>query len=80
MAPKPGDRVTPPAGRDEWELRFATSEAAKGWEELCRQAPANTAAAWHDLRTRSAQPTQTSRHHQLKGLRHASPGHPKATE
>lgn len=54
MAPKRGDRVAPPAGRDEWELRFATGEAAKGWEELCRQAPASTATAWKELRTRSA--------------------------
>lgn len=117
MAPKRGDRVAPPAGREEWELRFATSEAAKGWEELCRQSPANTAAAWHELRNRSPLPAQVPRHHRLKGrlasaahggvemeqwqyevtgagriwylvdlanhtlwLRHASPGHPKATE
>ncbi len=67
MASKRGDRVAPPAGRDEWELRFATSEAAKGWEALCQQAPTATAAAWHELRTRSALPVPTNRHHRLKG-------------
>jgi len=114
---KRGGRVAPPAGRGEWELRFATSEAVKGWEALCQQAAANTAAAWHELRTRPDHLAPTGRHHQLKGrlatathggvemgqwqyevtgagriwylvdaakrtlwLRHAGPGHPKATE
>ncbi len=68
MSPKRGDRVAPPAGgSQEWELRFATTEAATGWESLCRQAAANTAAAWHELRTRSDNPIPTGRHHQLKG-------------
>jgi hypothetical protein len=30
---KRGDRVSPPPVKDEWEVKFATSEAAKGWEE-----------------------------------------------
>jgi hypothetical protein len=34
VAPERGDHVAPPAGSGEWELRFATSEAAKGWEAL----------------------------------------------
>lgn len=67
MTPKRGERVAPPAGRDEWDLRFATSEAAKGWEALCQQSPANTAIAWHELRTRLSSPAPTNRHHQLKG-------------
>lgn len=67
MAPKRGDRVAPPAGRGEWDLRFATGEAAKGWESLCQQAAGNTAVAWNELRNRPAAPIQTSRHHQLKG-------------
>ena len=67
MAPKRGDRVAPPAGGDEWELRVATSEAAKGWNALCQQAAANTATAWRELRARPQRPTPTSRHHQLKG-------------
>jgi hypothetical protein len=67
VAPKRGDRVAPPAGNREWELRFATNEAAKGWEVLCQQAAGNTAAAWHSLRTRPDHPPPTSRHHRLKG-------------
>lgn len=67
MAPKRGDRVAPPAGPDEWDLRFASSEAANGWEALCQQSPTNTATAWNELRNRSVHPASTSRHHQLKG-------------
>jgi hypothetical protein len=67
VVPKRGDRVAPPAGIGEWELRFATSEAAKGWEVFCQQAAANTVAAWHELRTRPERPVPTSRHHRLKG-------------
>lgn len=67
MRPKRGDRVAPPAGGGEWELRFATGAAAKGWDALCRQVAANTAAAWRELRTRPQRPVPTSRHHQLKG-------------
>ncbi len=67
MTPKRGDRVAPPASTDGWELRFATAEAAKGWEELCRQAAGNTLAAWNDMRTRADAPSPTPRHHQLKG-------------
>ena len=46
MSPKRKDRVAPPAVKDEWDLRFGTNEAAKGWEELCRQAATNTRAAY----------------------------------
>jgi hypothetical protein len=67
VAPERGDRVAPPAGSGEWELRFATSEAAKGGEVLCQQVAANTITAWHELRTRPDHPVSTSRHHQLKG-------------
>ena len=42
---KRGDRVAPPARPDGWEARFATSEAAKGWEELCRVARAGRTVA-----------------------------------
>ncbi len=48
-------------------MRFATSEAVKGWEALCQQAASNTAAAWQELRTRPDHLAPTSRHHQLKG-------------
>jgi hypothetical protein len=41
MSPKRKDRVAPPPGPDEWEVRFGTTEAAKGWDELCRHAAHN---------------------------------------
>jgi hypothetical protein len=38
MTPKRGDRVAPPSLPGEYALRFATNDAVKGWDELCRQA------------------------------------------
>lgn len=38
MPVKRGDHVAPPAPPHGWEARFATSEAAKGWEDLFRVA------------------------------------------
>lgn len=67
MSPKRGERVAPPAARGRWELRFATTEAAKGWEELSRTAPANALVAFEELSQRESAPTPTSRHHRLKG-------------
>ena len=67
MSPKRGDRVAPPAVGNEWDVRFATSEAVKGWDDLCRQAPENTAKAWQDMRAHPAPHPQTPRHEQLKG-------------
>lgn len=45
MSSKRGDRVAPPPGPDEWEVRYGRKEALAGWEELCRQAATNTAKA-----------------------------------
>lgn len=67
MSPKRGDRVAPPAVDGEWDIRFSTSDAAKGWDDLCRQAPDNTAKAWQEMRARPAPWQQTPRHQQLKG-------------
>ena len=67
MIPKRGDRVAPPAGIDEWEVRFGNSDAAKGWDELCQQAPANTKNAWLLMRSNPAPSLPTPRHHRLKG-------------
>lgn len=67
MSPKRGERVAPPAVGSLWDLRFATSEAAKGWDELCRQAPANTLVAYEEMRRREVEQEPTTRHHRLKG-------------
>jgi hypothetical protein len=42
MSPKRGDRVTVPPPDGERDVRFGSSEAARGWEELCRLALAST--------------------------------------
>ena len=60
-------RVAPPAGTGQWEVRFATTEAAKGWEDLCSQAPSNTRRAWEEMTNSPAPDMPTPRHHQLKG-------------
>ena len=67
MTPKRGDRVAPPPAPSGYTLKFATSDAAKGWEELCRVAPANTLAAYRALEGSPCPSPATSRHHQLKG-------------
>lgn len=51
MSPKRGDRVAPPPGEREWDVRFGANDAAKGWEALCRSAPGNTRRAWETMRT-----------------------------
>ncbi|QYN40956.1 hypothetical protein K1T35_32875 [Pseudonocardia sp. DSM 110487] len=51
---------------DRWEPRFATSEAAKGWEELCRVAT-GPAEAWAALAERPARPHEPARRHRLRG-------------
>jgi hypothetical protein len=67
VTPKRKDRVAPPPGPDEWDLRYATNDAAKGWEELGRQVPHNLSRAWEALRTNPRPQPATTRQHQLKG-------------
>ena len=67
MSPKRGDRASPPPGPGEWDVRFKENDAARGWEELCRQAPGNTLAAWETMRRNPAPPMDSPRHHRLKG-------------
>jgi hypothetical protein len=43
------------------------NEVAKGWEELCRQAPGNTRAAWMMMRSDPALPVRSRRHQRLHG-------------
>jgi hypothetical protein len=67
MPAKRGDRVTPPAKPGGWELRYTSSEAASGWEELCRTARPNTWEAFIVLSERPTQPEKPSRQHRLRG-------------
>jgi hypothetical protein len=66
VSPKRGDRVAPPPRAAEWEVRYADSKAAHGWEELCRQAPGNTRDAF-DLMRSNPRPPEDLRHHRLRG-------------
>jgi hypothetical protein len=68
MTPKRGDRVAPPPGPDQYDVRFDSSEAAKGWGDLCQQASGNTFDAWVAMRTKPCPNPPTSRHEPLKGL------------
>jgi hypothetical protein len=67
MSPKRGDRAAPPAIAGEYELRFAESAAADGWEQLARQASANLRRAYEALRADPRARTSPERQHRLKG-------------
>ncbi|WP_326560628.1 hypothetical protein [Micromonospora sp. NBC_01796] len=67
MSPKRGDRVAPPPTGAEYDLRFANSSAADGWEDLARQAPANLRRAHDAIRANPRAMTTPERHHRLKG-------------
>jgi hypothetical protein len=62
--PAPEGSSAEPGG---WEPRFATSEAAKGWEELCRVAAAPMGEAWVVLSERPGRPQHPARQHRLRG-------------
>jgi len=47
--PKRKERVAPPPAPDGWDLRYATSDAIKGWEQVASAAPANARRAWDRL-------------------------------
>lgn len=66
MSPRRGDRVAPPPGPGDWDVRFLDNESAKGWEELCRQAPGNVRDAWRTMREAPTPPMNSQRHHRLK--------------
>ena len=67
MSPKRGDRVTVPPGDDEWDVRFGTTEAATGWDELCRLAVANTRRCLENLRRDPRSGAGYDRQHRLRG-------------
>jgi len=66
LSPKRKDHVAPPSVNDEWHVRFGTTDAAKGWDELCRQARGNTRGAFEAMRS-NPRPNPTDRHHRLRG-------------
>ncbi|MEU9296882.1 hypothetical protein [Streptomyces sp. NPDC048266] len=67
MTPKRGDDVAPPPVGEEWRLRFATNEAAKGRGELTAEAPGNTRRRFEALRGDPLRQTDPDRQHRLRG-------------
>jgi hypothetical protein len=56
---------SPPTDQ-EWEIRFRSTSAVKGWTELARQAPGNTSQAWQVMRHAPGE-NRSRRHKRLKG-------------
>jgi hypothetical protein len=67
VSPKRGDRAAPPPVNGEFDLRFANSAAADGWEHLARQVPGNLRRAHDAIRANPRSPVAPERHHRLKG-------------
>lgn len=67
MSAKRGDRAAPPPRPGGYAVRFGSNDAAKGWEELCRQAATNTRAAFDAIETDPCPMAPSGRQHQLKG-------------
>jgi hypothetical protein len=59
------ERVAPPPRPDGWDFRFATSDATKGWDQVCAAAPANARVAWEQLTNDPRR--HDNRQHRLKG-------------
>lgn len=64
-----GERLAPPPGEGNWDVRATCNDVAKGWADLCTQATTNTLAAWETMRTNPNPAVTTQRHHRLKGTR-----------
>jgi len=62
-----GDRVTVPPPEGQWDVRFATGDAATGWEELCRHALANTMRCLETLQAQPRSAASPDRQHRLRG-------------
>lgn len=60
------ERVAPPPGADEWDVRYANNEAPKGWDALSTHAPRATLEAWVLMRS-DPRPPIDGRHKRLLG-------------
>jgi hypothetical protein len=63
----PGDRAARPQRPGGWEPRFATSDAARGWQELRRVTRTNTGETLVVLSERPVRPLDPARQHRLRG-------------
>lgn len=59
------ERVAPPPAKGGWDIRYATGDAVKGWEQVCSAAPTNARVAWDRLTTDPRR--RDERQHPLKG-------------
>ncbi|MEU9323234.1 hypothetical protein AB0D91_05380 [Streptomyces canus] len=50
MTPKRGDDAAPPPIDDEYRIVFATTDAAKGWDDFRQQEPTNLRWAFDQMR------------------------------
>jgi len=66
VSPKRGDRAAPPSRPDEYDLRFANNETAKGWDELCRQVPSSIRTAFDTIRANPCPAPPNKRQHRLR--------------
>ncbi|MDG4858867.1 hypothetical protein P8605_12005 [Streptomyces sp. T-3] len=66
MTPKRGDDVAPPPVSGEWRLKFASNEAAKGWGELCAEAPGSAPRCFEALRADPLSYADRDRQHRLR--------------
>jgi hypothetical protein len=85
VSPRRGERVTVPPPAGQWEVRFGTSTAAAGWEELCRHALPNTRRCLETLRADPRSGVGRIRYviddkDRTVWLIYASPRHPKDTD
>lgn len=67
MSTRRGERAAPPPIGDEFDLRFASSQAAAGWEELGRHAGPSLRRAFDTIRATPRSRSSPERHHRLKG-------------
>ncbi len=63
--PKRDDPVAPPTRGQEWEIRYADSDAVTGWQNLLTQVPGTLREAWDRMRT--APDTRTTNQTPLAG-------------
>jgi hypothetical protein len=80
VSPKRGDDVAPPPVGEEWRLRFATNEAAKGWGELGAEAPGNTRRWEYEVTAGGRVRYLVDEERRTVHLVYASTRHPKDTE
>jgi hypothetical protein len=66
VSPKRLDRVAPPPVQGEWDVRFGTSDAVKGWDELCAHAAGSTRRVFELMRS-GPRPPEDGTNYRLRG-------------